>query len=36
MVEISRNENDIFSLLNNLGFYKMNVLNKSKNIFFVK
>ncbi len=36
MVEISNNENDIFSLLNNLGFKKMNVLNKSKNIFFVK
>ena len=36
MVEISSNENDVFSLLNRLGFKKMNVLNKSKNIFFVK
>ena len=36
MVEISNNENDICSLLNNLSFKKMNVLNKSKNVFFVK
>ena len=36
MVEISNNENDVCSLLNNLSFKKMNVLNKSKNIFFVK
>ena len=36
MVEISSNEDVIFSLLNNLGFKKMNVLNKSKNIFFLK
>lgn len=36
MVEISNNENDIINLLNNLGFRKMNILNKSNNIFFVK
>ena len=36
MVEISNNENNVFSLLNNLGFKKMNTLNKSNNIFFVK
>lgn len=36
MVEINSNEKDIFSLLNNLNFKKMNFLNKSKNIFFVK
>ena len=36
MVEISNNENDICNLLNNLSFKKMNVLNKSKNVFFVK
>ena len=36
MIEISRNENNVFGLLNNLGFKKMNVLNKSKNYFFVK
>jgi len=36
MIEISNNENNVFSLLNNLGFKKMNTLNKSNNIFFVK
>ena len=36
MVEISNNENNVFSLLNNLGFKKMNILNKSNNNFFVK
>ena len=36
MVEISSNENDVFSLLHSLSFKKMNVLNESKNIFFVK
>ena len=36
MVEITRNENDVIGFLNNIGFKKMNVLNKSKNIFFVK
>ena len=36
MVEISNNENDIINLLNNLGFRKMNILNKSNNFFFVK
>ena len=36
MVEISRDESDVFGLLNNSGFKKVNVLNKSKNFFFVK
>ena len=36
MVEISSNEDNVLSLLNSLSFKKMNVLNKSKNIFFVK
>ena len=36
MVEISSNENDVINLLNNLGFKQINVLNESKNIFFVK
>ena len=36
MIEISRNENNVFGLLKNLGFKKMNVLKKSKNFFFVK
>ena len=36
MVEISNNENDICNFLNNLSFKKINVLNKSKTIIFVK
>ena len=36
MIEISSNEIDVLGLLNNLGFKKTNVLNKSKNFFFVK
>jgi len=36
MVEVSRNKNDVFSLLADFGFNQIDGVNNSNNYFFVK